>query len=97
MQISPNEFSMIDKHIRKLLRDKIPFERIEVSKRQLLELFSYNKFKLKIIEEQIQESGTVYRCGSLVDLCTGPHIRHTGKIKILKLLTVSSRNGNFVF
>lgn len=78
--------------MRKIIRDRIPFERIEVSKANLLELFSYNKFKLKIIEEQIPEHGTVYRCGSLVDLCTGPHIRNTGKIRVFKLLTVSKFN-----
>lgn len=62
------------------------------SKANLLELFSYNKFKLKIIEEQIPEHGTVYRCGSLVDLCAGPHVKHTGMIKAFKLLTVSEMN-----
>lgn len=80
---------MIEKQVKNILRDKIPFERISVSKANLLELFSYNKFKLKIIEEQILEHGTVYRCGSLIDLCTGPHVRHTGLIKVFKLLTVS--------
>lgn len=60
-----------------------------MSKANLLELFKYNKFKLQIIEEKIVERGTVYRCGTLIDLCTGPHIKHTGDIKVLKLLNVS--------
>lgn len=80
---------MIEQHIRKILRMQIPFERIEVSKDNLLKLFSHNKFKLDIIEKQIAENGTVYRCGSLIDLCTGPHIKHTGKIRKFKILNVS--------
>lgn len=60
-----------------------------VSKANLLKLFSHNKFKLDIIDKQIAEHGTVYRCGSLIDLCTGPHIKHTGKIKKFKILNVS--------
>lgn len=80
---------MIEKFVKKLLRDRIPFERIEVPKANLLELFSYNKFKLKIIEEQIAEYGTVYRCGSLIDLCTGPHVKRTNAIRLLKILNVT--------
>lgn len=60
-----------------------------MSKANLLELFSYNKYKLRIIEEKIAERGTVYRCGTLIDLCSGPHVKHTGAIKVLKILNVS--------
>lgn len=34
------------------------------------------------------EGSTVYRCGSLVDLCLGPHIQNTGKIKAFKIMKV---------
>ena len=57
----------------------------------MLELFKYNKFKLRIIEEQIAERGTVYRCGTLIDLCTGPHVKDSGVIKVLKILNVSKQ------
>lgn len=62
-----------------------------MSKANLLELFKYNKFKLRIIEEQIAERGTVYRCGTLIDLCTGPHVKDSGAIKVLKILNVSKQ------
>lgn len=68
---------------------KIPFDRIEVSRENLLKMFSYNKFKTKIIEEKIKsDKATIYRCGTLIDLCAGPHIFHTGRIKAFKLLNV---------
>ena len=51
-----------------------------MKKTDLLELFSYNDFKQRILNERVKdESTTVYKCGPLIDLCRGPHIRHTGK------------------
>lgn len=62
-----------------------------MSKANLLELFGYNKYKLRFIEEKIADRGTVYRCGSLIDLCTGPHVMHTGAIRVLKVLNVRNK------
>jgi threonyl-tRNA synthetase len=47
----------------------------------------HNKYKQHIINDKIPDgtSTTVYRCGPLIDLCYGPHIPHTGKIKALKV------------
>lgn len=80
---------MIEQHVRKLIRTQTPFERMVVSKANLLKLFSHNQFKLEIIDKKITDNGTVYRCGSLIDLCTGPHIKHTRKIRKFKILNVS--------
>ena len=46
-----------------------------ITKKQALELFEYNPFKKELIEKKIPDGGntSVYRCGSFVDLCTGPH------------------------
>ncbi|XP_032753616.1 threonine--tRNA ligase, mitochondrial isoform X2 [Rattus rattus] len=50
-----------------------------------------NHFKLHLIEEKVTgTTATVYGCGMSVDLCQGPHLRHTGQIGALKLLTNSS-------
>nr|KAF6316655.1 threonyl-tRNA synthetase 2, mitochondrial [Pipistrellus kuhlii] len=50
-----------------------------------------NPFKLRLIDEKVTgPTATVYGCGMLVDLCRGPHLRHTGQIGGLKLLTNSS-------
>ena len=51
----------------------------------------YNKYKKHIIETKIPDgtSTTVYRCGPMVDLCVGPHIPHTGKIKAFMITKAS--------
>uniref|UniRef100_A0A8C7UJX4 threonine--tRNA ligase n=1 Tax=Oncorhynchus mykiss TaxID=8022 RepID=A0A8C7UJX4_ONCMY len=52
---------------------------------------AYNKFKCRILNEKVTTpTTTVYRCGPLIDLCRGPHVRHTGKIKALKIYKNSS-------
>lgn len=46
----------------------------------------YNTFKVRIINEKINTpTTTVYKCGSLIDLCRGPHVRNTGKVKAFKV------------
>jgi threonyl-tRNA synthetase len=52
----------------------------------------YNKYKKYLIETKVPDgtSTTVYRCGPMVDLCVGPHIPHTGKIKAFMITKVSS-------
>ncbi|XP_027624071.1 threonine--tRNA ligase, mitochondrial isoform X2 [Tupaia chinensis] len=68
-----------------------PFRRLEASRDQLCQLFKDNPFKLHLIKEKVTgPTATVYGCGTLVDLCRGPHLRHTGQIGALKLLTNSS-------
>lgn len=76
--------------IKQITKEKQPFERLEMSKADLLEMFAYNEFKLRILNEKVTEDKTtVYRCGTLIDLCRGPHVRHTGKIKALKITKVT--------
>ncbi|KAF6273384.1 hypothetical protein mRhiFer1_016571 [Rhinolophus ferrumequinum] len=89
--VSSTELPALENMCKTILQEKQPFERLEVSKEVLLEMFKYNKFKCRILNEKVMTpTTTVYRCGSLVDLCEGPHVRHTGKIKTIKIFKNSS-------
>uniref|UniRef100_A0A0R3RYR9 threonine--tRNA ligase n=1 Tax=Elaeophora elaphi TaxID=1147741 RepID=A0A0R3RYR9_9BILA len=89
--ITPDDFPKLEQIIKCVVKDKQPFERLVVSKEDLLQMFKYNKFKIRIINEKITTpSTTVYRCGPLIDLCRGPHVRHTGKVKALTVIKTSS-------
>uniref|UniRef100_A0A0N5AWK9 threonine--tRNA ligase n=1 Tax=Syphacia muris TaxID=451379 RepID=A0A0N5AWK9_9BILA len=89
--ITPDDFPKLEQIVKSIVKEKQPFQRIEVTKKELLELFKYNKFKLRIINEKVQTPRTtIYRCGSLIDLCRGPHLRNTGKIKALSITKTSS-------
>uniref|UniRef100_A0A8C8EFW2 threonine--tRNA ligase n=1 Tax=Otus sunia TaxID=257818 RepID=A0A8C8EFW2_9STRI len=64
---------------------------LELLKFEDEEAQAYNKFKCRILNEKVNTpTTTVYRCGPLIDLCRGPHVRHTGKIKTIKIHKNSS-------
>ncbi|XP_034523848.1 threonine--tRNA ligase 2, cytoplasmic isoform X1 [Ailuropoda melanoleuca] len=89
--VSSTELSALENICKTIIKEKQPFERLEVSKEVLLEMFKYNKFKCRILNEKVNTpTTTVYRCGPLIDLCKGPHVRHTGKIKTIKIFKNSS-------
>lgn len=86
------DYPSLEALTKKATSEKQPFIRLVVSKTDLLEMFKHNKYKVHIIMDKIADntSTTVYRCGPLIDLCYGPHIPHTGKIKALKVVKNSS-------
>ncbi|KAL6969483.1 threonine--tRNA ligase [Sarracenia purpurea var. burkii] len=89
--LNEDHFKWIDSGAAKAVGEKQPFERIEVTRDQALEIFSENKFKIEIINELPEDKTiTVYRCGPLVDLCRGPHIPNTSFVKAFACLKASS-------
>ncbi|XP_055937509.1 threonine--tRNA ligase 1, cytoplasmic-like isoform X2 [Argiope bruennichi] len=91
LAVSKNEFPVIENVCKSIAKEKQPFQRLEVSKDVLMEMFKYNEFKLRILREKVKTpSTTIYRCGPLIDLCRGPHVRHTGKVKALQVVKNSA-------
>lgn len=91
LTLNEEHFGQIQKKASEAVTVKQPFERIEVSREQALELFAENKFKVEIINELPEDKTiTVYRCGPLVDLCRGPHIPNTSFVKAFACLKASS-------
>ncbi|RMB94447.1 hypothetical protein DUI87_29258 [Hirundo rustica rustica] len=80
--VSSTEFPLLEDRCKHIIKEKQAFERLEVKKEILLDMFKYNKFKCRILNEKVKTTTTtVYR---------GPHVRHTGKIKALKIIKSSS-------
>jgi alanyl-tRNA synthetase len=65
-----------------------------VTKEEALELFADNPFKVSILNTKVPDGSrtTVYKCGDLIDLCRGPHVTHTGKIKAFATTRHSATN-----
>ncbi|EXJ67032.1 threonyl-tRNA synthetase [Cladophialophora psammophila CBS 110553] len=86
------EWPSLENRAKKFAKDKQAFERLEVSKDNLRKMFGYSKYKMHYIEKFVPdgESSTVYRNGTLVDLCQGPHIQNTRKIESFKIMKNSS-------
>lgn len=89
--LNEDHFQLIEEAAKKAVEEKQPFERIEVTRDQALEMFSENPFKVEIINDlPADKTITVYRCGPLVDLCRGPHIPNTSFVKAFSCLKASS-------
>lgn len=84
------DYKPLETIVSKAVKEKQPFERLTLKKEDLLEMFKSNKYKQHIIKDKIPDgsSTTVYRCGPLIDLCRGPHVPHTGRIKEFKIMKV---------
>ncbi|KAJ6149225.1 Threonyl/alanyl tRNA synthetase SAD [Penicillium samsonianum] len=85
------DWKSLENKASRIFKEKQSFDRLDVSKENLKKMFAYSKYKLHYIDKLVTgESSTVYRCGTLVDLCRGPHIQNTGKIKTFKIMQNSS-------
>src|SRR5438046_8090890 len=102
-RISSDEFEKIEAEMKKEIKANRPFERVEVSRDEALELGKKgrlaalsersepSKYKLDIIENiPLDETISLYRNGDFIDLCAGPHVMRTGNIGAFKLTTVAS-------
>ena len=88
---TPDDLSRIEEKMAELIKRDIPFIREEISKAEAIKLFEGQgeTYKVKILEELDDELVSIYRSGDFVDLCRGPHIPSTGKIKAHKLLSIA--------
>ena len=84
----------VQKEFQKIMKKKQKFQRLVVTKDEALELFAGNPFKEQIIKTKVPEGTrtTVYKCGDLVDLCRGPHLPHTGRVKAFAATRHSATN-----
>jgi len=82
----------IDKKMQELSNNNFPCIRCEVTRKEAYELFQKmdEDYKLEILEDiEDDELLTSYSQGDFIDLCRGPHVPSTGKIKHFKLLSIS--------
>ncbi len=86
---TPDDLNKIEKKMKDLAGQKLPFERKEISKKEALEIFKDNEFKTEMIEELEEGKITAYSLGDFTDLCRGPHVLNTGKIKAFKLTKIA--------
>ena len=89
--LSADELEKIEEKMRELARRDVEYERHEVSKDDALQFYEErgNEYKLELIEDLEEGEISFYEQGGFTDLCRGPHIPSTGRIKAPKLLSVA--------
>jgi threonyl-tRNA synthetase len=90
-KISSDDFPIIEKKMLELVREKNIFIREEISKEDAINYFKTKKdqYKLELLEGLNDGDITFYTQGGFTDLCKGPHIPNTSKIKAIKLLNIA--------
>jgi threonyl-tRNA synthetase len=89
--LSSDDFSKIEDKMLTLAREKNNFTRKEISKKDAIEFFKNkgDEYKLELLEDLNDGDISFYSQGNFTDLCKGPHIDNTSRIKAIKLLNVA--------
>ncbi len=88
--ISEADFPKIEAKMQEFARQDLPIEREEISLEAARELFKNDQYKLELLEDiPEKETISIYRQGDWCDLCRGPHLPSTGRLKAFKLLSVA--------
>ncbi len=89
--LSEEDFARFEEEMARIVKEDSRFERIEVSKDEALRFFGEQDevYKVELINELEDGTITYYQHGEFVDLCRGPHLPSTGRIKAFKLLNLA--------
>ena len=89
---SQEDFAAIEKEMAKISKANLPIEKKILSRNEALEFFrSRNQDYKVILIQDLPEDAIIstYTQGDFTDLCRGPHVRSTGKLKVFKLMAVA--------
>jgi threonyl-tRNA synthetase len=90
--ISSEDLEKIEKEMEKIVQENLPITRREVSREEAVRIFSEieDPLKLELIRDLPEDAViSIYDQGEFFDLCRGPHLPSTGRIKAFKLLSVA--------
>ncbi len=80
----------IEEEMKKIIKENIPIERFSMPKEEAFKLMEGQIYKQELIEELPEgEEISFYKQGDFTDLCAGPHLESTGKVKAVKILSSS--------
>ena len=87
------DIAKIEEEMKKIIKEDLSIERFELSRAEAIKLMEERKepYKVELINDLPEdEILSFYKQGEFVDLCRGPHLPSTGKVKAFKLTTMSS-------
>ena len=88
LKVGDNDLEKIEKEMKNVVKENSRFVRRDVDKKGAEEAVNGNKFKLELLKD-ITDGPSVYQNREFSDLCRGPHIPSTGRVKAVKLLKVA--------
>ena len=89
---TPEMLEAIEKEMKKIIKEDLPIERFELPRKEAIKFMEEKEepYKVELINDLPEDSViSFYKQGEFTDLCAGPHVMSTGKIKAVKLLSSS--------
>ena len=88
---SPDDLVKIEEKMKEIIKSKTPFKKSVLKKAEAIKLFKEKgeKYKVELISAIDDDEVNIYQQGNFVDLCKGPHLTTTGKVKAFKLTSIA--------
>ena len=89
---TPEDLAAIEKEMAKIQKENLPLERFELPREEAIRYMEEKEepYKVELIRDLPEDAViSFYRQGEFVDLCAGPHVPSTGKVKNCKLMSVA--------
>ena len=91
-RFTEDDFEKIEAEMKKIIKEDLPIERFELPREEAMNLMEEARedYKVELIKELPEDAIiSFYKQGEFVDLCAGPHLMSTGKVKSVKLMSTS--------
>ncbi|MTI69771.1 MAG: threonine--tRNA ligase [Firmicutes bacterium] len=91
-RFTPEDLEKIEKEMKNIVKERLEIERFELPRDEALEFLKEKQedYKVELVEDLPEDSIiSFYRQGDFVDLCAGPHLPNTKKVKAIKLLNIA--------
>ncbi len=87
---TPEDLEALEAEMKKIAKENLKIERFELPKAEALELMKDEPYKIELINDLPEgEVISFYKQGDFTDLCAGPHVNYTSKVKAFKLLSAT--------
>src|SRR5574344_1818351 len=89
---SEEDFEKIEAEMKKIIKEDLPIEKFELPRNEAIKFMDDAKepYKVELINDLAKDAViSFYKQGDFTDLCAGPHLMSTGKVKVVKLLSAS--------
>ena len=89
---TPDDLVLIEKEMAKIVEEKLPLERFELPREEAIKFMADRNepYKVELIKDLPEDAViSFYKQGDFVDLCAGPHVENTGKVKNFKLMSIA--------
>ncbi len=85
---TPEDIKKIEEKMQEIVEKDYKVKRIELDAKEAKKVFKDNPYKIELIKE-LNEPASAYGQGNFIDLCKGPHVQSTGKIKAFKITKIA--------